>query len=188
MQALERDTDPNWQARFLRGDKDVLEQFYRDTCQEVRGAAGSVLREPADRDAVVHEVYLDLLAKRDLRESHRGGRLGAWLSAIARHRALDFVRREGRLAELSASDEAAPEPDAVEDFRRELLRFATRLPPSRRRLVELRYIAGMTQMEAAAVMGMSRSTLEDWEREVKESLSELLAPDGERKPKTAVAT
>ena len=60
--------------------------------------------------------------------------------------------------------------------------------PQRRRLVELRYIAGMTQMEAAAAMGMSRSTLEDWEREVKESLHDFLAPESQRKPKTAVAT
>jgi RNA polymerase sigma factor (sigma-70 family) len=165
-----------------------MEQVYRETFQEVRGAAGSVLREPADRDAVVHEVYLDLLARRDLRESHRGGRLGAWLSSIARHRALDFVRREGRLTELPATEEPAPAPDPLDDFRRELLRFATRLPPQRRRLIELRYIAGMTQMEAAAAMGMSRSTLEDWEREVKESLHEFLAPEGERKPKKAVAT
>lgn len=186
MPALER--DQTWQARFLRGDKDVMEQIYRDTFHEVRGAAASVLREPADRDAVVHEVYLELLASRDLRESHRGGKMGAWLSAIARHRALDFVRREGRLTELSATEQAAPAPDPVEDFRRELLRFATRLPPERQRLVELRYIAGMTQMEAAAAMGMSRSTLEDWERQVKASLHDLLAPGQARKRKTAVAT
>jgi RNA polymerase sigma factor (sigma-70 family) len=180
------DGDPSWQARFLRGDKDVMEQIYRDTFQEVRNAAGGVLREPADRDAVVHEVYLDLLSSRELRESHRGGKLGAWLGAIARHRALDFVRREGRLTELSASEEAAPGPDALDDFRRELTRFATRLEPQRRRLLELRYIAGMTQMEAAAAMGMSRSTLEDWERQLKESLHEFLAPDAVRKGKTAV--
>ena len=180
--------DPSWQSRFLRGDKDVMEQIYRDTFQEVRNAAGSVLREPADRDAVVHEVFLELLSRRDLRESHRGGKLGAWLGAIARHRALDFVRREGRLTELSASEEVGPPPDPLDDFRRELVRFADRLEPQRRRLVELRYIAGMTQMEAAAAMGMSRSTLEDWERQVKELLHDFLVPDPERKSKPAVLT
>jgi len=166
-----------------------MEQIYRETFQEVRGAAGSVLREPADRDAVVHEVFLELLSSRDLRESHRGGKLGAWLGAIAKHRALDFVRREGRLTELSTSEETAPGPDPLEDFRRELIRFAARLDPQRRRLVELRYIAGMTQMEAAAAMGMSRSTLEDWERQLKESLHDFLVVDGEGKAvKPAVLT
>src|SRR6266852_3395106 len=113
-----------------------MEQIYRETFREVRGAAGSVLREPADRDAVVHEVFLELLSSRELRESHRGGKLGAWLGAIARHRALDFVRREGRLTELSGSEEAATGSDPLDDFRRELARFADRLEPQRRRLME----------------------------------------------------
>jgi transposase-like protein len=40
-------------------------------------------------------------------------------------------------------------------------------------------------MEAAAAMGMSRSTLEDWERQLKESLHEFLAPGTSRKARTA---
>jgi len=165
---------PNWQARFLRGDTEVLEQIYRQTFHEVRGAAGSVLREAADRDDVVHEVYLELVSSRPLRESHRGGKLGAWLGAIARHRALDFARRQGRLMNVSTAENVALATDPLGDFRRELARFAARLPPQRRRLIELRYTAGMTQVEAAAAMGMSRSTLEDWERELKQSLHAFL--------------
>jgi RNA polymerase sigma factor (sigma-70 family) len=167
--------DPAWRERFLRGDKDVIEEIYRATFEEVRRAAGTVLYEPADRDAVVHEVFLQLLSSRELRESHRGGQLGSWLSAIARHQALDYARRESRLTDLSAIDEAMSKVDPLEDLRRELVRFASRLDPERQRLVQLRYIEGMTQMEAAAVLGKPRSTLEDWEHQFKRALHAHLA-------------
>jgi RNA polymerase sigma-70 factor (ECF subfamily) len=169
-----RSSDTSWEARFLRGENDVIEAVYRETFEAVRRAAGRVLREPGDRDAVVHEVYTQLVSSRRLRESYQGGAMGGWLSAIARHRALDFVRRERRLTDLSALDEVPDASDPLVEFRRELERFAGRLDPQRRRVVELRFVAGMTQAEAAAQLGIPRSTLEDREREIKTMLQHHL--------------
>jgi RNA polymerase sigma factor (sigma-70 family) len=160
----------------------VIEEIYRATFEEVKRAAGTVLHEPADRDAVVHEVYLQLLSSRDLRESHRGGQMGSWLGAIARHQALDFARRESRLTDLSVIDEAAARTDPLEDLRRELVRFAARFEPDRQRLIHLRYVEGMTQMEAAAVLGKPRSTLEDWEHQFKRALHAHLAGKDTKAP------
>lgn len=154
-----------------------MEAVYRETFETVRRAAGRVLREPADRDAIVHEVFTELVSSRRLRDSYRGGDLGSWLGAIARHRALDLARREQRLTDLSALDEAAVAAvatDPLEEFRSDLERFAARLEPQKRQLVELRFVAGMTQVEAAARLGMPRSTLEDWERQIKRLLHEHL--------------
>jgi RNA polymerase sigma factor (sigma-70 family) len=151
-----------------------MEAVYREAFETVRRAAGRVLREPADRDAIVHEVFTELVSSRRLRDSYRGGDLGSWLGAIARHRALDLARREQRLTDLSALDEAAVATDPLEEFRSDLERFAARLEPQKRQLVELRFVAGMTQVEAAAQLGMPRSTLEDWERQIKRLLHEHL--------------
>jgi RNA polymerase sigma factor (sigma-70 family) len=101
--------------------------------------------------------------------------MGSWLGAIARHQALDFARRESRLTDLSVIDEAASKSDPLEDLRRELVRFSARLDPERQRLIQLRYVEGMTQMEAAAVLGKPRSTLEDWEHQFKRALTAYLA-------------
>lgn len=174
MQWFRRDLD--WQARFLRGDKDVIEDIYKRTFDQIRQAAGGVLRDAADRDAVVHDVFVDLLADRSLRESHRGGEIGAWLAAIARHRALDFVRRQRRLTDLSAVAEGPTAADPLSELRDELRRFGARLNPQRQRLLELRYLQGMTQMEAAAAFGVPRSTLEDWERQLRRLLVDFLSP------------
>jgi RNA polymerase sigma-70 factor (ECF subfamily) len=176
-----RSTDTSWEARFVRGDNDVIEEVYRETFEAVRRAAGRVLREPSDRDAVVHEVYTQLVGSRRLRDSYQGGAMGGWLSAIARHRALDYVRRERRLTDLSALDGMASASDPLAEFRQDLARFADRLDPQRRRVLELRFLAGMTQAEAAAQLGIPRSTLEDREREIKTMLQRHLLDDEPRR-------
>jgi RNA polymerase sigma factor (sigma-70 family) len=148
-----------------------MESVYRTTFAVVRRAAGKILREPADCDSIVQQVFADLVASRKMREGYAGGDLGAWLCAIARHRALDFARRERRLTDLDAAGEPAASTDPLEDFRQELGRFAETLDPERRCVLELRYLAGLTQVEAAARLGMPRSTLEDWERAIKRQLA-----------------
>jgi RNA polymerase sigma-70 factor (ECF subfamily) len=179
-------SDPSWDARFRRGDRDVMETVYREHFETVRRAAGRVLREPGDRDAIVHELFTDLVSSRRLRDSHGGGDLGAWLGSIARHRALDFARRERRLTDLSVLGDPAAAVDPLADFRQELARFAARLEPERRRLLELRFLEGMTQVEAAARMSMPRSTLEDWERQLKQRLHAYLL--GEDEPREEAPT
>jgi RNA polymerase sigma-70 factor, ECF subfamily len=171
----------------------LIEEIYRATFETVRRAAGRVLREPSDRDGVVQQVYTELVGSRRMRESYGGGDLGAWLSSIARHRAIDYARRERRLVNLSLAKlgEEGPEArnraagEALDDFRRELQAFAGRLDPQRRRVLELRFVAGLTQVEAAAQMGMPRSTLEDWERQIKKLLQAHLL--GDEEPRKAIA-
>jgi RNA polymerase sigma-70 factor (ECF subfamily) len=163
---------------WLRGDRGVMERVYRETFEATSRAAGRVLAEPADRDAIVQAVYVDLLESRSLRASWRGGELGAWIAAIARHRALDYARRESRLAPLP-DDGVDAEPsrgdvDRLLAFRADLERFAATLEPRRRELLRLRFLEGLTQVEAAARLGVPRSTLEDWEKQIKASLRERL--------------
>ena len=154
-----------------------MESVYRDTFEGVRRAAGRILREPADCDSIVQQVYADLVGSKKLRETYAGGDLGAWIGAIARHRALDFARRERRLTGLEAAGEPMAAADPLADFRHELARFAETLDPQRREVLELRFLAGLTQMEAAARLGMPRSTLEDWERQIKRRLEAYLLED-----------
>ena len=159
-----------------------MESVYRTTFAVVRRAAGKVLREPADCDSIVQQVFADLVASRKMREAYAGGDLTAWLCAIAKHRALDFARRERRLTDLDAAGEPVASTDPMDDFRHELGRFAETLEPNRREVLELRYLAGLTQVEAAARLGMPRSTLEDWERDIKRRLAVyLLGSAGKRR-------
>ena len=79
--------------------------------------------QPADRDDCRQEIWANLLASRMLR--YRGGSLAAWLTTLARNKAIDTIRRARRhpvglaikALERAVSDPAGPcpadEPAAV---------------------------------------------------------------------------
>jgi RNA polymerase sigma-70 factor, ECF subfamily len=83
-----------------------------------------------------------------------------WLFGIARHAALDELRRRRRTAALAA-DPAGAEPVADEGpdpVRRATVRAALAgLEPRDRELVALKFFAGLDNAEIAAVLGVSVS-------------------------------
>jgi RNA polymerase sigma-70 factor, ECF subfamily len=93
------------QQRFHEGDRDFLGLLYRATYEAVDTAVGRVLRG-ADRETVVHDVYLRLLTKPELRRSFTGGSMRSWLTTVAYNLAVDFWRHHRR--ETSPEDPETP--------------------------------------------------------------------------------
>ena len=151
---------------FHAGDRRTLERVYREHYAKVARAAASVLA-PADAETVTHEVFHRLLSSAKMRESFKGGELGAWLARVAKNQALDFRRRYAR--ETSLEDGVAEVPDTtstesaqgdsrsaamvVERFRK------TVLPPKWDAVFEARFLKQLGQREAAIALGMHRTTL-----------------------------
>lgn len=173
-----------WLVRFHTGDTSVLHACYRDHFDTVHRAVSRLL--PAvDAETVVHEVFLRLLSSEEARRSFRGGSLAAWLTVLARNQAVDLLRRRqredsalSRLAAEPAWEEAEPpEPqlDAehlIERFRRE------RLPAKWAPVFEARFVRQLSQREAAASLGLSRTTLVYQELRVRQLLRKfLLSPE-----------
>ena len=85
----------SWLERFHAGDRAVLDEVYRAHVDAVHRSAGGVLGG-ADLETVVHEVFFRVMTNADLRKAFHGGDLAAWLVVIARHHAIDYVRRRSR--------------------------------------------------------------------------------------------
>ncbi len=171
---------PEWWERFRIGDRQVLADIYQQQFFRVRKAVAQVLREPADQDNVVHQMFADLVESAKLRCAYAGGDMGAWLVAIARHKAIDFARRQSRLVAYNEhEDTSATDSDhaPLRDFRADLDRFAQTQPLERQRLLQLRFIAGLTQVEASDALCVPRSTLEAWEHQLKTELRRFLLDD-----------
>jgi RNA polymerase sigma-70 factor (ECF subfamily) len=150
-----------WLEAFHRGERAVLEECYRAHFETVARAVGSVLRD-VDRETVVHEVFSRLLGQADLRLAFHGGGLGAWLATVARNQAIDYRRRLARETHLPS---AGQEPQAADweeaaEARLVIERFRVTLAlPEWRAVFDVRFVQQLGQREAAASLGISRTTL-----------------------------
>jgi len=181
--------DALWLARFHAGERDVIEGCYREHFRVVENAVGQVLRG-ADQETVIHEVFLQLLARAELRRGFAGGSFSAWLATVAHHQAIDFWRRYRRERQLDPTTaDAAPADPAqpIERFERSVEarlvidRFRREaLPPKWAAVFEARFVAGLDQRSAAARVGISRTTLAYQEMQVRRLLRRFLLGRGKR--------
>ena len=147
-------------ARAQRGDAEAFRALYRDTqprlLRYLRALAGD------DAEDVASEAWLQIA--RDLPgfagdlDQFRG-----WAATVARHRALDHLRRQSRrpasvpvpaeeLAGLAAGDDTAERAlDAVAT--RGAVALIATLPPDQAEAVLLRAVVGLDAAAAAAVLG-----------------------------------
>jgi RNA polymerase sigma-70 factor (ECF subfamily) len=170
-----------WLERFHSGERPVLETIYREQFRTVEVAVGRVL-SGADRETAVHEVFLKLINSEALRRSFHGGDLGAWLAVVSRNHGIDYVRRRSREApsgiELGAADadphaftRSAEARLLVERFQRDIL------PPQWRGVFEARLLHNLSQTEAAAALGVRRTTLAYQELRIRQLLKKFLLKD-----------
>jgi RNA polymerase sigma-70 factor (ECF subfamily) len=109
---------------------------------------------------VVQDTFLKLCAQDRGDVEHR---MAEWLFTVCRNRALDVLRKEGRMTRLNDEQVqlyASPEPgptDALE--RREeaarVLDMLEQLPPSQREVIRLKFQNGFSYREISRISGHS---------------------------------
>lgn len=106
---------------------------------------------------LVHDVFEVALSR--LEQLQDPEAFAGWLMAIARHRALDFLRRERR--HLPLDEDAAPGstemPRASEV--REVLAMLRELPEAYSETLLMRFVEGMTGPEIAARTGLTEGSV-----------------------------
>lgn len=174
---------PAWLERFHAGDRSVLAAVYRDHYPTVAAAVGGVL-SGADREGVIHDVFLRLVESEQLRRNFTGGSVSAWLRQVAKNRAIDRYRARRRHEELDRraveQDPAPPAPSPSEQVEAALIdrlvqRFTDEVLPAKWRPVfEARFVQQLSQREAAQSLGMHRTTLAYQEARVRAALKRFI--------------
>jgi RNA polymerase sigma-70 factor (ECF subfamily) len=159
---LEPGDHADWKAGFYAGKRALMAELYRNYFATVKVAASRVLTG-ADRDTVVHEVFLRLLSSEDLRRSYHSGAFERWLFTVARHHAIDYARRRARETphglvpeSSSGNHEIEQKLDAhylIQKFREQIL------PAEWRSVFEARFLGQLDQRRAARQLGIPRTTL-----------------------------
>lgn len=148
----------------------LLELVYEElrrlaTYKMAREVPGQTLQPTA----LVHEAWLRLVASRNPKFENRAHFFSAAAEAMRRI-LIDRARRkltmrhggEFERVELDGHDFTAPGPDEQLVAVHEVLDGFTKVYPVQAEVVKLRYFAGLTNEEAAQVLGVSVATIKNY--------------------------
>jgi len=157
------------------GDADALAKFYDLYSGLVNGLALRILRDVADAEDVVQEVFVQAWRQASRFDPSRGSP-EAWLCTMARTRALDRLRRR-----TSRREDAEEEGPSLSTLPRNDEALAVRkaldgLSLDQRRALELAYYEGLTQTEIAERLAEPLGTIKTRIRTAMIRLREVLGP------------
>lgn len=156
-------------ARAQEGDRDAFGELYRTHLPAVSRLVR--FRLGAEDEDATSEVFLrawkGLPAFRD-----RGVPFAAWLYGIARHVAIDEVRKRGRVEPREEVPDREVEPMTAELIA--LHQAIAGLPAEQRQVIELKYLVGLSNDEVAAAMGTTPGAVNARQWRALKALSESL--------------
>jgi RNA polymerase sigma-70 factor (ECF subfamily) len=161
--------------RLAGGDSGALGEFYDLYAGLVNGLALRILRNTAEAEDVVQEVFVQVWRQADRYDPTRGS-AEAWLCTIARSRALDRLRR--RAARREEGDEALPAGSEAPRTEEALAvrKALDALSADQRHALELAYYEGLTQTEIAERLRQPLGTVKTRIRTAMIRLREFLEP------------
>lgn len=167
-------------ARLQKRDAQALAELYDRYGRLVYSLIVRVVRDSALAEDLVQETFLRVWNRAQGFDGQRGA-LGPWLLAVARNRAIDYLRSAGGKERNAMELEEVDHPSLYTDMERDILasdkarqiRAAMeKLSPHQREVIELAYFEGLTQTEMAERMGQPLGTVKTWVRAALKNLRE----------------
>jgi RNA polymerase sigma-70 factor (ECF subfamily) len=132
-----------------------------------------VVRNPSAAEDLLQETFLRVWNRVGSFDAERGA-LGPWVLAVARNRAIDYLRSvDGRMQAGAVNLDRIEHPSQFSDIDastlaidrvRRLQSAFEKLAPNQRLVIELAYYEGMSQTEMAARLKQPLGTVKTWTR------------------------
>lgn len=170
------------------GDQQSLSALYDATSGLVYGLILRILGDTATAEEVLMDVFMQVWRQAARFDDERGAPL-AWLTTLARSRAIDRLRAGKQDKQRETSLETAGQHSVPADMEqlvaasemRETVRAALdTLAVEQRQVIELAYYRGLSHSEIAAELGQPLGTVKTRTRLGMIKLRELLRPAFER--------
>ena len=170
-------------VRLQRREPDAMADLYDRYGRLAFSMILRIVRDQALAEDLVQETFLRVWNRVQKFDGERGA-LGPWLLAVARNRAIDYLRSAGgRMARNSMEMLETEHPSQFANFENDVLNQDTarqirgaleRLTPNHRNVIELAYFEGLSQTEMAERMGQPLGTVKTWVRMALKKLREQL--------------
>jgi RNA polymerase sigma-70 factor (ECF subfamily) len=177
------DGDSELVKRLQKRDPQALGELYDRYGRMAYALILRIVRDAATAEDLVQETFLRIWNRVQGFDGDRGA-LGGWLLAVARNRAIDYLRsKSGRMRDaLELNENEHPslyadlEQDVLNSDRAQRLRKALeKLNPNQRNVIELAYFEGLSQTEMAERTGQPLGTVKTWVRTALKLLREELS-------------
>ena len=173
-------------ARITRRERAAFEELYARYVNILFATAMKFLKQDADAQDVVQDVFIQIWDKAKLYDPSKGKPL-TWALTLTRNRSIDRIRAIQRRTRLrddfekeTVMDESAGLREALSGVdaseKGQILRAAVgQLSLQQRRVIELAFFRGLTQSEIAEKLGEPLGTVKARARRGLMKLKELLA-------------
>ncbi|MEZ5919681.1 MAG: sigma-70 family RNA polymerase sigma factor [Alphaproteobacteria bacterium] len=181
MAACEEDDDESLVARICERDHRAFATLVRRHTDRFYACAWRMCGNDAQAEDIVQDAFLKLWARPDAFKPDRGARFTTWFTRVVTNLAIDTMRRKKPLAAGDALDTmAAPEPDAEKLLAKreeaDTLEHAIQALPSRQKAaLNLCFYEGLSNKEAAAILGIRVKALESLLMRAKGNVRDTLA-------------
>ena len=162
------------------GDREAFGRIFDAYAGPVHRFIASRVKSPSDAEDLTQLVFVKALEALPRYEA-RGIPFGGWLFRLARNAIIDQIRtHKDHLPLLAAvtreTDDAGPEHRAAlnEDLDR-LVEALRELTDDQREVIELRFFAGLSTLEAGIVMGRQEGTIRGLQFRAIQTLRRTLA-------------
>src|SRR3954471_644212 len=169
-------------ARLQRRDPQALAELYDRYGRIAYSLILRVVRDSGIAEDLVQKTFLRVWNRVHGFDAQKGS-IGPWLLAVARNRAIDYLRsssgRERNAVEYEETDHPAlycdMEKDILSSDKARCVKAAIeKLAPNQRQVIELAYFEGLSQTEMADRMGQPLGTVKTWVRTALKNLRDEL--------------
>jgi RNA polymerase sigma-70 factor (ECF subfamily) len=169
-------------SRCAMRDERALAELYELVSSQLFGVLLRILKRRALAEEALQDVMVRVWQRADQFVSYRG-RAMAWLSSIARYRAIDLLRSQRTHTSIDDAPAEALTDTSSQDFadattsqrmRNALGDCLGRLNQEQQRCISLAYVEGYSQDQIATAIGSPLGTVKSWMRRGLASLKRCL--------------
>jgi RNA polymerase sigma-70 factor (ECF subfamily) len=174
--------DADLVVRLQRREPQALAELYDRYGRIVYSLILRVVRDTGIAEDLVQETFLRIWNRVQAFDAQKRA-VGPWLLAVARNRAIDYLRsaggRERNAVEFEETDHPSlftdMEPGILASDKVRVVKAAVdKLSVHQRQVIELAYFEGLSQTEMAQRMGQPLGTVKTWVRTALKTLRDEL--------------